>query len=722
MRFFTRSMVLLLFFSLTVLVFQNCSPGFNAINESVLNQSYEYSLTSSWGEPTDLRDQDIQILTDSFHPNDMAKLGAGQPAEFNFYNAVPDFFGGKNKTHLGEFVQHFTNINASSFGSASTTFPGCGDKTNALVTVYTYSKPYQTYQKEFLTWTKNKLGTADFLPPKARANNTYTDNKKCPVFDATSTTESALQATQGQAIYKDSDNALTLVMDNRYNPYRWMAPINEVHHIEAPSLALVVRSPAKQIVESEESLNKYLNSASQEELILSYDVELEVEDHSGSMQENTYQDILAGSNGQDFLSTFLNDVNAFTSDSRVGGGHKLTVQKYLNTRVLPKTFQFSLMVNWKEADGVYRLSEFMLASQNYKSSHLPDYQISPQTALNPYFLEGGNGGNVGWHRMNVDGLNLFRNSHPELQALSPGTRHFEISGASFKQRLTGTVNLSKYYKLARELQFFPGQRSSWGNGWIGFDGDVAEFKNPSERHGIHWIGAIFEAHGPYKVRLKVKDLKMQRQEGASVVVTPTATPTPEPEPEPEIISPVENTPASCSFNGVNVPHGQNVTAYAAANVGFGSTCQSQKRICNNGVLSGSYNAVSCSVAEGSPSASVNTVAPIGTMDLLTLVTNNSSPALLVEGWAYDADAPEKPLMIHFYANAPFGLGGQLVGVATANLPRPDLNKAGYSGNHGFSFKLPTVFNGTKIEKVYGYAIDASENAGHHLNRSPLDSP
>lgn len=60
-------------------------------------------------------------------------------------------------------------------------------------------------------------------------------------------------------------------------------------------------------------------------------------------------------------------------------------------------------------------------------------------------------------------------------------------------------------------------------------------------------------------------------------------------------------PATCNVAGLgNVAHGASVTAFATASVPFGSTCQSQVRTCNNGSLTGSYSQKTCVV---SPAAS-----------------------------------------------------------------------------------------------------------------------
>ncbi len=58
-------------------------------------------------------------------------------------------------------------------------------------------------------------------------------------------------------------------------------------------------------------------------------------------------------------------------------------------------------------------------------------------------------------------------------------------------------------------------------------------------------------------------------------------------------------PSACAFGTSSVANGGEVTAYQAATVPFGSTCQSETRSCTNGVLSGSYEAEACSVAPAS---------------------------------------------------------------------------------------------------------------------------
>ncbi|MEK9704319.1 MAG: hypothetical protein VW829_20045, partial [Deltaproteobacteria bacterium] len=51
--------------------------------------------------------------------------------------------------------------------------------------------------------------------------------------------------------------------------------------------------------------------------------------------------------------------------------------------------------------------------------------------------------------------------------------------------------------------------------------------------------------------------------------------------------------SSCSFNGVTVAHGDSVGAYESSIVGSNQSCQSETRVCDNGILSGSYTSSSC---------------------------------------------------------------------------------------------------------------------------------
>lgn len=55
-------------------------------------------------------------------------------------------------------------------------------------------------------------------------------------------------------------------------------------------------------------------------------------------------------------------------------------------------------------------------------------------------------------------------------------------------------------------------------------------------------------------------------------------------------------PASCLFNGQTIAHGANIEAYQNSSVAYGSSCVAESRTCDNGVLSGSNAFASCNVA------------------------------------------------------------------------------------------------------------------------------
>ena len=87
------------------------------------------------------------------------------------------------------------------------------------------------------------------------------------------------------------------------------------------------------------------------------------------------------------------------------------------------------------------------------------------------------------------------------------------------------------------------------------------------------------------------------------------------------------------------------------------------------------------------------------------------------GWALDSGAQTKTIDVHFYLDGPDGAGGgTFLGAATANLSRSDLNAAGVSGDHGYSFAMPATYKDGKQHTLYAYAIDNVANP--QLSNSP----
>lgn len=57
-----------------------------------------------------------------------------------------------------------------------------------------------------------------------------------------------------------------------------------------------------------------------------------------------------------------------------------------------------------------------------------------------------------------------------------------------------------------------------------------------------------------------------------------------------------NGPKSCLFDGKTIAHGSKVLAYPESSVSFGKSCQAEERVCSDGVLLGEASFSSCQVA------------------------------------------------------------------------------------------------------------------------------
>ncbi|MGB0258229.1 MAG: hypothetical protein ACPGES_06230, partial [Coraliomargarita sp.] len=98
---------------------------------------------------------------------------------------------------------------------------------NLVIT--SYNKPYEALQPKFIKWMQTHRGQDDFLMPAARKMNPYKGELISPVVeDFSLLTEETLQQTFGYVAVAKPDS-MTFIGDNRYNPLRWICPINEIH-------------------------------------------------------------------------------------------------------------------------------------------------------------------------------------------------------------------------------------------------------------------------------------------------------------------------------------------------------------------------------------------------------------------------------------------------------------------------------------------------------------
>lgn len=74
------------------------------------------------------------------------------------------------------------------------------------------------------------------------------------------------------------------------------------------------------------------------------------------------------------------------------------------------------------------------------------------------------------------------------------------------------------------------------------------------------------------------------------------------------------------------------------------------------------------------------------------------------GWAIFNENQTQTVTVRLYLDHAYDQGGTLLGSAQANFPRPDLNAAGYAGDHGFNFAIPDQYQDGATHAVYAYAV------------------
>jgi len=112
--------------------------------------------------------------------------------------------------------------------------------------------------------------------------------------------------------------------------------------------------------------------------------------------------------------------------------------------------------------------------------------------------------------------------------------------------------------------------------------------------------------------------------------------------------------------------------------------------------------------------------------LVTFADGGSSPVGFLdsasctsfEGWAYDADDSNTSIGIHFYTD--INSVHTFLDSTTANGARADVNASqNISGDHGFSFPVPSSLKDGQPHLIYAYGIDLSGGSNTLLSNSPL---
>jgi hypothetical protein len=85
----------------------------------------------------------------------------------------------------------------------------------------------------------------------------------------------------------------------------------------------------------------------------------------------------------------------------------------------------------------------------------------------------------------------------------------------------------------------------------------------------------------------------------------------------------------------------------------------------------------------------------------------------VSGWVFDPDQPASSLEVHIYVDGPAGAASNSFNTGPTTLSRPDVNAAfRLTGNHGFSWKMPTAYLDGKKHTFYVYGINVGAGSGH----------
>ena len=390
------------------------------------------------------------------------------------------------------------------------------------VVVTAYQKPYECLQPIFLDWMQAQHGLDDYLLPAARKMNPYRGALVDPIVtDEQQVTEALLQQTFGYVAVAKPEG-MTFIGDNRYNPLRWICPINEIHAREQPSWGMRLHSKPEFWDQTVELLHQAKNNQIKQRIILRYEIALEIEDCREQMGEYSLQDYLAS--GDEASVGLIKQMSANTEKYAEGvekdGVSLLPIQcamieKYARTRLDPVNFQLSIGINFRQRHPQYRLAEFMLCTYQQAPVGVYPHEANGEgffatdcEAINPLVSDGGNSGNVSWWRLPINVLEHDALLQGQASAWQ-GSDYLELTEPELELTVFhGEIDVTEFYQQAIAAKAFPGQRGWWVDRWVGFEGDAPEYQNPAEEHGIDWAFFIFESHGPLNVKAQVRQLEV----------------------------------------------------------------------------------------------------------------------------------------------------------------------------------------------------------------------
>jgi hypothetical protein len=186
--------------------------------------------------------------------------------------------------------------------------------------------------------------------------------------------------------------------------------------------------------------------------------------------------------------------------------------------------------------------------------------------------------------------------------------------------------------------------------------------------------------------------------------------------KPSVTAAGDPPPAACYLNGITVQSGGGITAWRTATVPAGQTCASERRICTNGTLSGSFAYPACRIGQAPP-------APVPTSGGLVAAppppppapggsasgSSNSSPGTSGSSTPAPAPSPAPPIDRTLWKlTLPVDASGGFSGTAIEIKPLPAAYERApyfYTVNEGaLTFMAPT---------------EGATTSGSHYPRSEL---
>ena len=376
--------------------------------------------------------------------------------------------------------------------------------------IYCYWKPYEYNQQYFLEWLSAKRGMNDYLPANARRFNDYKGNLANPIVSPGSIPKpDDLKKSWGKQIRFDNGHIYYL-QDNRLNPARWWAPNNMLMHHETTSIFMVNPVSDENIIRVQQIMEDYLTDKDRnKKLILRYKAGIRVEDYRNETGEHTIFDMYSPGeleNGTDLL-TFLHRTwreRAHSNTSRTS-----FEKNYMERRLENPFIQISVCLNMCAIPNRYLLQEFMVFNKDYLSTTTGYYNPLNNARFNEWIFEGGCNSSVAWNRypidkLKVDGLTCTG----QFPVALSGGEYVNVSGDNsqlIEREVNGVIDITNYYVMARNNDFFPGERWTTEDGLHGFNAPGTPEYEPDFKPSIYWAGFMFEMTGPYKLEIEIKE-------------------------------------------------------------------------------------------------------------------------------------------------------------------------------------------------------------------------